>query len=273
MEQRSSAPSDWLAVNRAYWDERIPMHAASRLYDVAGFLAGKDPLRPFEPNEVGDVGGKTLLHLMCHIGLDTLSWARRGAAVTGLDFSRPALDFAASIAEQAGIESARFVSSNVDDAAAALDGQTFDIVYTGIGVSQWLPDIDRWARTVAGLVTPGGFFYVTDFHPFIDIIDDEARSLRRGYFDRGPFVEEAPGSYTGPADTQANTAVKWTHHIGSVVNALAMAGLRLEFLHEYNFTPVPMLPGLNQDADGMWRFPPQRLQIPLLFSLRAAKDA
>jgi 2-polyprenyl-3-methyl-5-hydroxy-6-metoxy-1,4-benzoquinol methylase len=267
-----SVSFDWLNVNRAYWDERVPNHVTSKVYDVPGFVAGNDTLRPWEVGEVGEVSGKSLLHLMCHIGLDTLSWARRGATVTGLDFSQPALDVAASLAEQIGIETARFVSADVYDAASTLDGQTFDIVYTGVGVNQWLPDIDRWAQTVAALVAPGGFFYMTDFHPFGDIIDDDVRCLRRGYFDRGPFIEEESGSYAGATDTQANTMVKWTHHIGSVVNALAIAGLRLEFLHEYDFTVFPSFYGLEKSNDGMWRFPPGRWTIPHMFSLRASKD-
>ena len=267
-----AALADWPSTNRAYWDERVPIHAASKLYDVPGFIAGKDTLLSWEPGEVGDVRDKTLLHLMCHIGLDTLSWARRGATVTGLDFSQPALDVAASLAEQIGIASARFVTADITNAATALDGQAFNVVYTGRGVNQWLPDIDQWARTVASLVTTGGFFYMTDYHPFIDIIDDDVRSLRRSYLDHGPFVEEEHGSYTGPADTQADTIVKWTHHIGSVINALATAGLRLEFLHEHNFTDLPMFFGLERHDDGIWRFPPDRWQVPLMFSLRASKN-
>lgn len=272
METGASVAADWLESNRAYWDERVPIHVDSKLYDVPGFLSGKDTLRPFEANEVGDVHGRNLLHLMCHIGLDTLSWARHGATVTGLDFSPPALDVAASFAQKVGIDTARFVASDIYEAEKTLAGQTFDIVYTGIGVNQWLSDIERWARTVAGLVAPGGFFYMADYHPFIDIIDDEVRGLRRSYFDRGPFVEEEHGSYAGRADTQADTMVKWTHHIGSVVNALATAGLRLEFLHEYDFTDIPMFHGLERQDDGLWRFPSHRWQIPLMFSLRAAKD-
>lgn len=271
MDLETATPSDLMRVNRAYWDERAPIHATSRLYDVPGFVAGADTLRPFEPDEVGDVAGKTLLHLMCHIGLDTLSWARRGATVTGLDFSQPALDVAASLAQQIGVESARFVTSDIADATAALEGQTFDIVYTGIGVNQWIADIEQWARTVASLVRPGGFFYMAEMHPFIDIMDDEVRGLRRGYLDHGPFVEEEHGSYAGPAETQADTMIKWTHHIGSVVNALAGAGLRIEFLHEYDFTDFPMFYGLERHDDGLWRFPPERWQIPLMFSLKATK--
>jgi SAM-dependent methyltransferase len=231
-------------------------------------------LRPFEPGEVGDVRGKRLLHLMCHIGLDTLSWARRGAVVTGLDFSQPALDIAAGLAGRAGIGSARFVAAEIGDASRALAGEAFDIVYTGTGVSQWIPDVDSWARTVKALIAPGGFFYIADYHPFpdsFDIVDGEVRRLRHGYLDHGPWAEQVADSYTGPAETSANTCIKWNHHIGSVVNALAAAGLRIEFLHEYDFTDAPFH-GLERGGDGMWRIPADRFQIPLMFSLRAARD-
>jgi SAM-dependent methyltransferase len=274
VEAASSPADDWLRLNRAWWDERAPGHVASEFYDVPGFLAGKDSLRAFEPEEVGDVRGKRLLHLMCHIGLDTLSWARRGAIVTGLDFSRPALDTAVSLAGRAGIGSARFVAAEFGDAGRALAGETFDVVYTGTGVTQWIPDIDSWARTLAALVAPGGFFYIADYHPFpdsFDIVDGQVRGLRHGYLDHGPWAEQAAGSYTGPAETSANTFIKWNHHIGSVVNALAAAGLRIEFLHEYDFTDAPFH-GLERGGDGLWRIPAGRFRIPLMFSLRAAKD-
>jgi hypothetical protein len=114
---------------------------------------------------------------------------------------------------------------------------------------------------------------IADYHPFIDIVDDDdVRGLRRGYLDRGPFVEDEPGSYTGRADTSANTIVKWTHHIGGVVNALATAGLRIEVLYEFAFSDTAMFFGLERGEDGLWRFPPDRFQIPMMFSLRAAKD-
>jgi 2-polyprenyl-3-methyl-5-hydroxy-6-metoxy-1,4-benzoquinol methylase len=275
VEVTSSPADDWLRLNRAWWDERAPGHAASGFYDVPGFLAGKDSLRAFEPEEVGDVRGKRLLHLMCHIGLDTLSWARRGAIVTGLDFSRPALDAAVTLAGRAGIGSARFVAAEIGDADRALAGETFDVVYTGTGVTQWIPDIDSWARTVAALVAPGGFFYIADYHPFpdsFDIVDGQVRGLRHGYLDHGPWAEQAAGSYAGRAETSANSLIKWSHHIGSVVNALAAAGLRIEFLHEYDFTDAPF-DGLECCADGLWRIPAGRFGIPLMFSLRAAREA
>jgi len=274
VENASSPAGDWLRVNRAWWDERAPVHAASRFYDVPGFLAGQDSLHEFEPGEVGDVRGKRLLHLMCHIGLDTLSWARRGAVVTGLDFSTAAVDCATRLAGLAGVSSARFIDAEIGDAIRVLAGETFDVVYTGTGVTQWIPDIDAWARTVAALVAPGGFFYIADYHPFPDsfhIIDGEVRGLRHGYLDHGPWAEQASGSYAGPAETSANTFIKWNHHIGSVVNALAIAGLRIEFLHEYDFTDAPFT-GLERGADGLWRIPANQFRIPLMFSLRAARD-
>ena len=274
MESTSSSADDWLRLNRAWWDERAPMHAASGFYDVSGFLAGRDSLRAFEPGEVGDVRGKRLLHLMCHIGLDTLSWARRGAVVTGLDFSRAALDTAVGLAGRAGISAARFVAAEVGEASRALGGEAFDIVYTGTGVLQWIPDVGAWARTAAALVAPGGFFYIADYHPFpdsFDIVGGEVRRLRHGYLDHGPWTVRASGSYAHPAETGAGTWIKWNHHIGSIVNAVAAAGLRIEFLHEYDFTDAPW-DGLERGEDGLWRVPAGQFPIPLMFSLRAAKD-
>jgi len=162
---------DWLSRNRELWDERVPIHVASELYDVDSFVAGRSTLRPFDLAEVGAVDGLTLVHPQCHFGLDTLSWARRGARVTGLDFSPPAIAAARAIAERAGIE-AEFVEANVYDAVNALGGRRFDIVYTGLGALNWLPDIERWARTMLELMAPGGRFYLAEFHPFTNVFGD-----------------------------------------------------------------------------------------------------
>jgi len=191
--------ANWRAANRANWDERVPIHAAGPFYDLPGFVAGKDSLRDFEIAEVGDVSGKTLLHLQCHIGLDTLSWARRGATVTGLDFSAPAVEVASSLAGEIGVTTARFVTSDVYDAVPALGAQTFDIVYTGFGALCWLPDLARWAQTVAALLAPGGFLYLAEFHPFADVLAEDGRTVENDYFQHGPIVVDAPGSYADPS--------------------------------------------------------------------------
>ncbi|HET9168690.1 MAG TPA: class I SAM-dependent methyltransferase [Actinospica sp.] len=217
---------DWLEQNRAYWDERAPLDAVSRFDDVAGFIGGDDTLRGFELEQVGDVTGRTLLHLMCHMGLDTLSWARRGARVTGLDFCRPALGIAADLAAQTGLDEARFVTADIDHAAEVLRGETFDIVYTGKGAIEWLPDLDRWAGTVAALIAPGGKFYLAEYN------------------------------HAGPGEAD-DTAVRWTHPIDGIVNALVHAGLRIDFLYEHPLTEDRL----------------RIATIPLMFSLHATKPA
>ena len=267
-----SAPQGWLETNRANWDARVPIHIASKLYDIDAFIAGQDPLRDYEPGEVGDVRGKTLLHLQCHLGLDTLSWARRGATVTGLDFSRPALDVAASVAARMGVGSARWVLANVYDAATALAGQTFDIVYSSIGSLQFLPDLDRWAHIVATLVPPGGFCYVTEGHPLIQFIADDCRTLQGNYFSRDAIVLNE-GTYANPSATlDRPVSVEWRHHTAEVVTALGSAGLRVEFLHEHDWIWYQILPVLTRHDDGHWRFPEGHPSVPLLYSLRATKD-
>ena len=166
-----------LAANRRRWDERVAIHRRSDFYDAAGFLAGGSALEPVEREEVGAVAGSTLVHLQCHFGLDTLSWARLGAAVTGLDFSGEAVREARALAREAGL-AGEFVEADVYDAVEALGGRAFDVVYTGKGALNWLPDVGRWAETAAALVAPGGRFYLLEFHPFGDVFDDEADSLR-----------------------------------------------------------------------------------------------
>lgn len=265
--------ADWRALNRANWDDRVPIHLASSFYDLDGFRAGADTLRPFESAEVGDVAGEQLVHLQCHIGLDTLSWARRGALVSGLDFSAPAIEAASSLAAELGID-ATFVVSDVYDAVAAFDGQQFDIVYTGIGALVWLPDIPRWARVVADLLSPGGFVYLVEGHPFAHVLDDSSGSkVVRDYFDAGPRVEDYPYSYTDGPALDHTRQVEFQHGIGEIITSLVDAGLRIEFLHEYDFDAFRRFDALQRQSDGTYRFLPGQARVPMMFSLRASLDA
>jgi SAM-dependent methyltransferase len=161
--KRPSPGAAWLANNRDSWNERVPIHVASAFYDVDGFKAGRAELYAYELRDVGSVRGKDLVHLQCHFGLDTLSWAKRGARVTGVDFSAPAIEAATRLAGEMGVR-AKFVVANVYDAPAVLR-RRFDVVYTGRGALSWLPDVRRWAAVVARLLRPGGLFYLTEFHP------------------------------------------------------------------------------------------------------------
>ena len=261
---------DWLAANRANWDERVPIHLASGFYDVAGFRAGNSSLRDFELPEVGDVTGRELLHLQCHFGLDTLSWARRGATVTGLDFSAPAIDTARGLAAEIGVD-ARFVVSDVYQAVDALAGTTYDIVYTGVGALYWLPDLTRWAETAAALVAPGGFLYLAEMHPVTDMFGDDGRTVQHSYFRDGPDVYDAPGTYADwNARTEHNLTYGWVHTLGDVVSAIAATGLHLEFLHEYDSTLFQRYPVL-EPVGQTYRFPAGYPSMPMMYSLRAVK--
>lgn len=270
-----STNPDWLSANRANWDERVAIHVKSDFYGVDAFLAGGDPLRgrPFEPEEMGDVTGKSLIHLQCHFGLDTLAWARRGATVVGLDFSQPAVEQARELAARAGLD-AEFVQSDVYDAVKALGGRQFDIVYTGRGALVWLPDITRWAQVVSALTRPGGVLYLSEFHPFEEILsDNDGLVVQYDYFHTEPIVWNEPGTYVEvEAETTNNLTYQWVHPLGEVVSAVAAEGFRVEFLHEFDFTGYRRWPFLEKTADEVYRLPDGMPSIPLAYSLKATKS-
>jgi SAM-dependent methyltransferase len=197
--------------------------------------------------------------------------AARGAA-SGLDFSVPAIEAARSLAAELGI-TASFVVSDVYDAAAALEGQRFDIVYVSIGSLVWLPDIPRWAHTAAARLVPGGFLYLVDGHPFAQILDSATGSVvTDDYFDDAPEVDDWPWSYTGKSSPLAHQrTVQFQHTVGEIVTAIAGAGLRIEFLHEHDFDAFQRFDSLQPHADGSYRLPPGRPRIPMLLSLRASR--
>jgi SAM-dependent methyltransferase len=262
---------DWLRLNRQNWDERVGIHAVSEFYDLPAFRAGASTLRSFEHDEVGDVSGRRLLHLQCHMGQDTLSWARLGAETVGLDFSGPAISTARTLAEDTELTArARFVVSDVYGAEETLHGQRFDIVYTGLGALVWLPDLDRWAKVVASLLRPGGFLYLVEFHPFTDMLGDDGRTVEQDYFDAGGQELDYPYTYTGGPAMTDTRQVQWSHPLGEVLTALAGAGLRLNFLREHDVTLFPRFPVLRR-SNGEYRFPPGQARVPLMYSLRATR--
>ncbi len=195
------------------------------------------------------------MHLQCHIGLDTLSWARRGALISGLDFSAPAIDAASSLAASRGL-SAGFVVSDVYSAVEAFGGWRFDIVYTGVGALVWLPDIPGWTQVVAALLAPGGFVCLVEGHPLAQIPESGASGLfvARDYFDASPWVEDYRYTYgDGPALAHRRQ-VEFQHGLGEIVTSLVETGLRIEFLHEYDFEAFARFESLQRREDGTHRF-------------------
>ncbi len=265
-------------ANRKHWDESVPIHVASKTYDVERFLAtGKGRLKSIELEELSDVRGRSLLHLQCHFGLDTLSWAMEGANVTGIDFSEPAIEEARRLAGETGLD-ARFVVSTVYGLPENLDGE-FDIVFTSYGALNWLPDITKWAEVVAHFLKSGGTFYVVEFHPMAMIFDDDPDvtdlKVRYPYFPEfGPVRDEQDGTY---ADLGAKFKNKLTfdfpHPVGEVLTALVDAGLRIEFLHEFPYVDWKFLP-LMEHVDERWcRLTKHDGSVPLLYSIKATKPS
>jgi SAM-dependent methyltransferase len=269
--------SQAIRENNALWDEWTAIHAASAFYDLDGFKRGGLRLREHEIAEIGDVAGRDLLHLQCHFGIDTLSWARLGARVTGADFSGAAIELARSLADELGLPEARFVRSDLYDLPAVLEGD-FDVVYTSRGVLGWLPDVRRWARVVAHFLRPGGTFYITEIHPVAQAFENEGvgpGELRLAYpywSHADPLRFDVKGSYADPsAPTEGLVEHGWNHSLGEIVTALIDAGLRIERLREYDFVEWPV-DFLVRSDDGRYRLPPgSKGQLPLFFSIRATK--
>ena len=229
-------------------------------------------LLPIEVEELGSVWGKTLLHLQCHIGTDTLSWARRGARVTGVDFSAEAIAQANKLAERAEMEEVRFIESEVSRAAHALPDERFDIVFTSWGVLGWLPDLDAWARTIKRLLKPGGVFYIAELHPTLLMFDGKEADVRRYPYFRPaePLIEDSDGSYADRSvELVYRRRFEWVYELGQVLTALADVGLRIQFLHEHDGTCCQFLECLTKHDDGLYRLPEGELSLPLSFSIRA----
>ena len=268
---------EYREANLELWNNWAKINAASDTYDLEGFRQGKISLGPLELEEVGDVAGKSLLHLQCHFGKDTMSWARLGATVTGADFSDEAIGLAQSLAAEVGIP-AHFVLSDLYNLPNVLEGE-FDIVYTTYGALGWLPDMDGWGRVAAHFVKPGGFLYVADFHPSLMVFDDpeDGEGLRLAYAYRTPPDKplrfESKGNYADPNADYQGIEYGWNHTMGDIVNGLINAGLQIDFLHEHHFTgDGNLFKALQPDADARYytlKNPIEREAVPLMFSIKA----
>jgi SAM-dependent methyltransferase len=267
-------------ANHAWWEERAVLHPATKLYQHHIQLLGSGgiSLHQLELSEVGDVAGKQLLHLQCHIGTDTLSWARKGAIVTGVDFSKAAINQATGLADELKLR-ARFVHSDIYELDDRLPGQ-FDVVFSSYGAIIWLHDLKRWGAAIAQYLRPGGFFYFVDAHPMLLTIDEkfsgdgELVRLAYPYFEhREPLCFTDQGSYADRAlRTTANSTYEWMHSVSEILMSLIEAGLAIETFGEHRQCPWQALPCCGEQPDGLFALPdPLRDRLPLLFSLKARK--
>lgn len=266
--------SDYVAANRAIWNSWTLRDLASEHHaDAATFRSGGLSLRPIERAALGDVRGKSLLHLLCNMGSDTLSWARLGARVTGVDISDAAIERARAMAAEAGLAGALFLRSDLYALPSVLDEQ-FDIVFTSYGALCWMPDLTRWAGIVARYVRPGGTCFMVDMHPATNVFDTSlpdstglAFQVKHPYF-HAP--EPIPETVRADAD-HPNTVYAWSYGLGEVLTALIQAGLRPQEVREHPMTFYRQFPALVRGDDGYWRWPTPNNTLPLLFSLRATR--
>lgn len=272
---------DYADLNRANWDERAPAHAASADYALNEFVEDPEFLSRvvrFDLPRLGDIRGLRGVHLQCHIGTDTLSLARLGAQMTGLDFSEASLAEARKLAELTGAK-IEFVEAEVYDAPQKLGGATFDLVYTGIGALCWLPSIARWAAVVAELLVPGGRLFIREGHPMLWALGDDRPDgllvVEYPYFETvEPMVFDDPGTYVETsASFNHRVTNSWNHGLGEIVSTLLDAGMELTMLVEHDSVPWNALPGqMEQIGDlGEWRLIDRPCRLPHTYTLQAAK--
>ena len=260
----------YFSANKELWNQRTAVHKDSSFYNLAGFKNGDTVLTPIELNELKDIKGKSMLHLQCHFGMDSLDWARRGAHVTGVDLSDEAIKEATVLNEELKLD-ASFICSNLYDLKDHLD-QKFDIVFTSYGTIGWLPDLDKWADIVAYYLKPGGIFYIAEFHPVLWMFDDDFTHIKYYYNNRELIVTENEGTYTDRQAAITGKEYSWNHSISEVVNALINAGLKIEFFNEHMYSPYPCFRNMVETEKGKWHINNMVEKLPMVYSIRAVKQ-
>ncbi len=261
--------TDYIKANKKWWNTITPVHSRSKLYNLERFKKGKTSLQLIELNEVGNVKGKTLLHLLCHFGMETLSWAREGAIATGADLSDDSITLARKLSKEINVP-ATFICSDVYELPKVLD-KKFDIVFASYGVLLWLPDLKKWAKTINHFLKKGGMFYIADTHPFTNILSHDFE-IYYDYFKKGPYKDDSSGTYTNWNEDVKGITYDWSYTISDVINALIEEGLKIEYVHEFPFTMYNQFPGfMEQNKKGQYVLKNKKIQIPLLFSLKAVK--
>lgn len=264
---------DYLEINRQLWNNKTPVHYKSDFYDNDNFIKGQSSLKEIELALLEeDLSGKSVLHLQCHFGQDSISLARMGAKVTGVDLSDAAIKQARDLAKVTGqSNNCRFVECDVYSAPEHIEEQ-FDIVFTTYGTIGWLPDTAKWAEVVSGFLKSGGRLVFVEFHPVIWMMDEEFTDVKYCYFNSEPIVETTEGTYTDKDAALADNSISWNHDLGEVFTALLNHGLRIESFQEYDYSPYNCLPKLKESEPGRWRIAHWEGKVPMVYSLTAVKD-
>lgn len=262
-------PDNYTATNKDAWNKRTTVHIDSSFYDVPGFMQGKSSLNTTELALLGDVMGKTILHLQCHFGMDSLSLARMGATVTGIDLSDKSIDKARAMNEELGLD-ATFICSDIYDLPQALQGQ-FDLVFTSYGVIGWLPDLQKWGKIIDHFLKPGGKFIMVEFHPVVWIFNNDFTKIQYSYFNKEAIIDDSNGTYTDRNAPISYREISWNHSLDEVFNGLFQNNMMLTGFREYDFSHYNCFANMEKSAEGTYRFTDMDTLIPVMYSVTAMK--
>ena len=260
----------YFETNRQSWNKRTPIHKDSTFYGLKEFKEGKTSLNKIELEEVGDVNGKSLLHLQCHFGMDTMSWSRLGAKCVGVDLSDEAIKLAREINLELKLHT-EFINCNVYDLKDHLD-KKFDIVFTSYGTIGWLPDLKKWAEIVSYFLKPNGIFYIVDFHPTLWMMDEDFQNIKYNYFNTEVIKDETEGTYSDRNAPVKTTNYGWNHPFSEILNNLIQQNMKIIHLNEFSYSPYNCFNNLEQGNDGMWRIKGMNEKLPMLYSIKAVKN-
>lgn len=260
----------YLSTNKKLWDARVGIHLDSDFYDKTGFLNGKLSLTSLEQELLGDIKGKTVLHLQCHFGMDTISLSRMGATATGIDFSKSAIATARQLAIEAGVNT-DFVLSDVYDLPSVLNKE-FDVVFTSFGVIGWLPDLDKWADIIYRFLKPGGKFVFVEFHPVVWMFDNYFKKIQYSYFKQDAIREIEEGTYADKEAPLHLESITWNHSLGEVMQSLLNKKIELEDFGEYDYSPYNCFNGTVEVAPGQYCIQSLEKKIPMMYSVIGHKS-
>ncbi|WP_428659326.1 class I SAM-dependent methyltransferase [Runella sp.] len=260
---------NYLEINKQSWNNRVEHHFKSDFYDVEGFLLGNTSLNEIELTLLGDIRGKSILHLQCHFGQDTISLARSGAKVTGVDLADKAIDTANKLAEMAKTEAA-FICSDIYDLPNHLTDQ-FDIVFTSYGTIGWLPDLDKWANVVSTFLKPNGKFIFVEFHPVVWMFDHGFEKIEYNYFNSGPIIETTNGTYADKEAEITQQEISWNHSMSEVINSLLKNGLEINSLDEFDYSPYNCFNRTIEVEPKKYRIEHLDNKIPMVYAIEATK--
>lgn len=261
---------DYKKINKASWNDVVEPHIASEFYDQQAFLDGKCTLPELDVKLLGDLKGKKVLHLQCHFGQDTYSIARRGATVTGVDFSDQAIAQARNLGKQLDID-VDFVCCDVYESPKHID-DTYDIVYTSYGVIGWLPDMDRWAEVVHGFLKPGGKLILVEFHPALWMYDDDFTKVTYSYFTADPIIDTSTSSYASGETDKEFKYVCWNHGMSEVIQPLLKRGMALKHMEEQDFSPYNCFANTYEFAPGKYRIKNFEDKMPMTYAIVVEKQ-